>query len=149
MPTVSLIDVATYLPENRVPAEYYANYAGTDDLRDNLMFRAPEFRHHADKDWTNVDMVEQAAAALVKRHGADVLADVDVLLTHSQLPDLPILGSGGEVAHRLGMDPEWIIDVHNGGCAERNGRIRSYPEAGRAKRRSIANCGPEFRRYSQ
>jgi 3-oxoacyl-[acyl-carrier-protein] synthase-3 len=116
-PTVSLVDVATYLPENRVPAEYYAKFAGADDLRDNLMFRAPEYRHHADKDWTSVDMVEQAATDLVKRHGADVLAEVDVLLTHSQLPDLPILGSGGEVAHRLGMNPEWIIDVHNGGCA--------------------------------
>lgn len=116
-PTISLIDVGTYLPENRVPAEYFAKFAGNDDLRDNLMFRAPEFRHHADKDWTNVDMVEQAAATLVKRHGDDVLADVDVLLTHSQLPDLPIVGAGGEIAHRLGMRPEWIIDVHNGGCA--------------------------------
>lgn len=116
-PTVSLLDVATYLPENRVPADYYAKFAGTDDLRDNLMFRAPEYRHHCDEEWTNVDMVERAAANLVKRHGSDVLAEVDVLLTHAQLPDLPILGSGGEVAHRLGMTPEWIIDVHNGGCA--------------------------------
>ena len=40
-PTVSLIDVATYLPENRVPAEWYARYASTDDLRDNPMFRPP------------------------------------------------------------------------------------------------------------
>ena len=46
-----------------------------------------------------------------------MLADVDVLLTHSQMPDLPIVGAGGEVAHRLGMNPEVIIDVHNGGCA--------------------------------
>jgi 3-oxoacyl-[acyl-carrier-protein] synthase III len=115
--TVSLIDVSTYLPENRVPAEYYANFAGTDDLRDNLMFRAPEYRHHVEKDKSNVDMVELAVNGLVERHGEQVLADVDVLLTHSQLPDLPIVGAGGEVAHRLGMNPEWIIDVHNGGCA--------------------------------
>ncbi|MGB3484645.1 MAG: ketoacyl-ACP synthase III family protein [Mycobacterium sp.] len=117
MTAVSLMDVSTYLPANRVPAQYYADFAGTDDLRENLMFRAPEYRHHVEKDWTNVDMVEQAAAGLLGRHGADVLADVDVLLTHSQLPDLPIVGAGGEVAHRLGMHPEWIIDVHNGGCA--------------------------------
>jgi 3-oxoacyl-[acyl-carrier-protein] synthase-3 len=116
-PAVSLIDVSTYLPENRVPAEYYANFAGTDDLREHLMFRAPEYRHHAAKDESNVDMVERAAAGLLERHGPDVLADVDILLTHSQLPDLPMLGSGGEVAHRLGMNPELIIDVHNGGCA--------------------------------
>jgi 3-oxoacyl-[acyl-carrier-protein] synthase III len=59
---VSLIDVATYLPANRVPAEYYANFAGVDDLRSNLMFRAPEFRHHSDIAESNVDMVERAAA---------------------------------------------------------------------------------------
>ncbi len=114
---VSLVDVSTYLPENRVPAEYFAKYAGTDDLRDNLMFRAPEYRHHAGVEVSNVDMIERAVAGLVERHGEDMLADVDVLLTHSQLPDLPVLGCGGEVAHRLGMSPEWIIDVHNGGCA--------------------------------
>jgi 3-oxoacyl-[acyl-carrier-protein] synthase-3 len=114
---VSLIDVATYLPENRVPAEWYAKFAGTDDLRENLMFRAPEYRHHAAFAETNADMIVRAADGLVQRHGADVLADVDVLLTHSQMPDLPIVGSGGEVAHRLGMNPSYIIDVHNGGCA--------------------------------
>lgn len=115
--SVSLVDVATYLPENRVPAEWYAQHAGTDDLRDNLMFRAPEYRHHAAFEESNVDMMERAAQRLAERHGLDVLTDVDVLLTHSQMPDLPIVGAGGEVAHRLGMNPEYIIDVHNGGCA--------------------------------
>ena len=117
MSAVSLADVSVYLPENRVPAQYYADFAGTDDLRDNLMFRAPEYRHHVDPALSNVDMIAAATTGLLERHGADVLADVDVLLTHSQLPDLPIVGAGGEVAHRLGIDPEWIIDVHNGGCA--------------------------------
>lgn len=116
-PTVSLVDVSSYLPENEVPAEWYAKFAGTDDLRDNLMFRAPEFRRHAAYEESNVDMMVRAADGLLARHGADVLADVDVLLTHSQLPDLPIVGGGGELAHRLGMTPETIIDVHNGGCA--------------------------------
>ena len=114
---VSLLDVSTYLPENRVPAQYFANFADTDDLRDNLMFRAPEYRHHVAKNVSNVDMVEHAVAGLLARHGPEVLADVDILLTHSQLPDLPIVGCGGEVAHRLDINPEWIIDVHNGGCA--------------------------------
>jgi 3-oxoacyl-[acyl-carrier-protein] synthase III len=35
-PTVSLVDVSTYLPENRVSAEYYANFARTDELRENF-----------------------------------------------------------------------------------------------------------------
>jgi 3-oxoacyl-[acyl-carrier-protein] synthase-3 len=116
-PTVSLIDVATYLPENRVPADWYTRFSGNDDLRDNPMFRPPDYRRHAAVDESNVDMIERATAALVARRGPEVLKDVDVLLTHSQLPDLPILGAGGEVASRLGISPEWIIDVHNGGCA--------------------------------
>jgi 3-oxoacyl-[acyl-carrier-protein] synthase III len=116
-PTVSLRDVSTYLPPNRVPAQWYARYAGTDDLRNNVMFRAPAFRHHAAFEESNVDMMVAAAKGLVARHGADVLADVDVLLTHSQMPDLPIVGAGGELAHRLGMHPDSVIDVHNGGCA--------------------------------
>ena len=115
-PTVSLLDVATYLPPERVPAEWYAQFAGADELRDNLMFRAPQFRHHAAFEETNVDMMVSATEGLRARHG-DVLTDVDVLLTHSQLPDLPILGAGGALARRLGIDPRFVIDVHNGGCA--------------------------------
>jgi 3-oxoacyl-[acyl-carrier-protein] synthase-3 len=114
---VSLIDVSTYLPGEPIGAEYYAQFGGSDDLRDNLMFRAPEFRRHAGFDESNVDMIERAVAGLVDRHGSDLLADIDVLITHSQIPDLPIVGAGGEVAHRLGINPEYIIDVHNGGCA--------------------------------
>ncbi|GAT15171.1 3-oxoacyl-ACP synthase III family protein [Mycolicibacterium thermoresistibile] len=116
-PTVSLVDVASYLPENRMPASWYAEHAESDDLRDNPMFAPPEYRHHSAIDESNVDMIERAAAGLLGRYGPDVLRDVDVLLTHSQMPDLPIVGAGGEVAHRLGMNPEWIIDVHNSGCA--------------------------------
>ncbi len=116
-PTVSLIDIATYLPENRVPAAYYEQFAESNDMRDSPMFAPPEYRHHAAIDESNVDMIERATAGLVARHGPEVLEDVDVLLTHSQMPDLPIIGAGGEVAHRLGMTPQWIIDVHNSGCA--------------------------------
>lgn len=116
-PTVSLIDVSTYLPENRVPADWYTSQSGADDMRDNPMFSPPEYRHHSGIDESNVDMIEQATSGLVARHGPDVLTDVDVLLTHSQMPDLPIVGAGGEVAHRLGMKPQLIIDVHNSGCA--------------------------------
>lgn len=115
--TVSLVDIATYLPENRVPAEWYTSQSGDDSLQDSPMFAPPEHRHHSGIDESNVDMMERATADLVARNGAEVLEDVDVLLTHSQMPDLPIVGAGGELAHRLGMTPEWIIDVHNGGCA--------------------------------
>src|SRR6516165_5330045 len=103
--TVSLLDVSTYLPGQPVGADYYAQFADTDDLRDNVMFRAPRFRHHVGADETAIDMVQRAAEGLVQRHGPDVLAEVDVLITHTQLPDMPFYGGGGGMANRLGMKP--------------------------------------------
>src|ERR1700741_3330683 len=94
---VSLIDLSTYLPGEPVGAEYYAQFADSDDLRDNLMFRAP--------------------AGLIERHGQDAITNVDVLITHTQVPDMPFYGGGGGMAHRLGMKPNWVLDIHNGGCA--------------------------------
>ena len=114
---ISLIDISTYLPEKRVSADYYAQFASTDDLRGSSMFRVPKFRHHAAKDETNTDMVERAATGLLARHGRSVLAGVDILLTHSQKPDAFFHGAGGGIAHRLGITPRIVLDLHNGGCA--------------------------------
>lgn len=116
-PAVSLTDVSTYLPGEPISADYYAQFAGSDELRDNLMFRAPKFRHHVAEDETAIDMVERAAAGLIERHGQDIISNIDVLITHTQLPDVPFYGAGGGMAHRLGMRPSWVLDLHNGGCA--------------------------------
>jgi 3-oxoacyl-[acyl-carrier-protein] synthase III len=116
-PTVSLTDVSTYLPGEPIGADYYAQFAGEDALAANAMFRAPKFRHHVGADETAIDMVEQAAAGVVERHGQDVISNVDVLITHTQMPDMPFYGAGGGIAHRLGMRPNWVLDLHNGGCA--------------------------------
>src|SRR6185312_9768103 len=83
--TVSLLDISTYLPGAPVSADYYAGHAETDELRENVMFKAPKFRHHVDKDETAIDMVERAAAGLVERHGQDTIANIDILITHVQL----------------------------------------------------------------
>ncbi|MYR06515.1 3-oxoacyl-ACP synthase [Gordonia sp. SID5947] len=112
-----LVDLATYLPENRVSAEYFAQFAESDDLVGNVMFRAPAFRHHAADGETSADMMLSAARVLTERHGDAFFDDVDVVLTHSQLPEVPVRGCGGEVAHRLGLRPSTVLDVHNGGCA--------------------------------
>lgn len=116
-PDVHLLDLASYLPENRVPADYFAQYAENDELAGNMMFRAPAYRHHAADGETSADMICAAARTLLQRNGDDALDEVDVLLTHSQLPEVPIRGCGGEVAHRLGLRPDTVLDVHNGGCA--------------------------------
>nr|WP_273732927.1 3-oxoacyl-[acyl-carrier-protein] synthase III C-terminal domain-containing protein [Mycolicibacterium septicum] len=114
---VSLIDVSTYLPGDPIGADYYAGFAESDELAENVMFRAPKFRHHVAPEETAIDMVERAAAGLIERHGSDVITGADVLITHTQLPDMPFYGGGGGMAHRLGMKPDWVIDLHNGGCA--------------------------------
>jgi 3-oxoacyl-[acyl-carrier-protein] synthase III len=116
-PSVSLIDVSSYLPGEPIGADYYAQFAGSDELRDNLMFRAPKYRHHVGPDETAIDMVERAAQGLIERHGRDVIENIDVLITHTQVPDMPFYGGGGGIAHRLGMRPSWVLDLHNGGCA--------------------------------
>jgi 3-oxoacyl-[acyl-carrier-protein] synthase-3 len=114
---VSLTDISTYLPGEPISADYYVQFAESDELKDNVMFRAPKFRHHVAKDESAIDMVERAAAGLIERHGQDAIANVDVLITHTQLPDQPFYGAGGGIAHRLGMKPNWVLDLHNGGCA--------------------------------
>jgi len=116
-PGVSLVDVSSYLPGEPIGADYYAQFAESDDLRDNVMFRGPSFRHHVKADETAIDMVERATQGLIDRHGRDVIENVDILITHSQLPDTPFYGAGGGIAHRLGMHPDWVLDLHNGGCA--------------------------------
>lgn len=116
-PTVSLADVSSYLPGPPIPADYYAQFAESDDLRDSVMFRAPRFRHHVAAGESAVDMAERAAQGLIERHGPDAIAGVDVLITHTQVPDMPFYGAGGGIAHRLGMRPDWVLDLHNGGCA--------------------------------
>lgn len=116
-PTVSLLDVASYLPENRVPTEYFTQFSRSERMAKNVMFRSPKYRHHVARDETAVDMIERATAPLIARHGGDTVHNVDVLLTHVQLPDNPVLGCGPEVARRLGLRPDWVIDIHNGGCA--------------------------------
>jgi 3-oxoacyl-[acyl-carrier-protein] synthase-3 len=115
---VSLTDVASYLPGDPVPAAFYTDHPGAEDkLRDHPMFKVPPSRHHVAPDETNADMVERAVQPLIERHGRAEIRGVDVLLVHSQLPDLPFVGAGTEVARRLGLNPEWLVDVANAGCA--------------------------------
>ncbi|MBL1078202.1 3-oxoacyl-ACP synthase [Nocardia sp. 2] len=115
--TISLLDVAGYLPENRVPADYFAQFLDPEEDISHLMFKAPKFRHHIAPGETAADMAERAVAPILERQGRDALREVDILIVHTQLPEMPIFGNGGEVAARLGINPEWMIDLHNGGCA--------------------------------
>lgn len=114
---VSLVDVSSYLPGKPIGTEYFTQYSHSDRMAKNVMFRSPKTRHHVAPGESAVDMIERATAGLIARHGAETIAAVDVLLTHTQLPDIPVLGAGPETARRLGLKPKVVLDVHNGGCA--------------------------------
>lgn len=113
---VSIVDIASYLPGEPVPTNYFTRFSHSDRLAKNVMFRSPKTRYHIAPEETAVDMAEQAVSVLRKRHGTEMVDDIDVLLTHTQLPDNPALGCGPELARRLGIRPGWISDIHNGGC---------------------------------
>ncbi|MGQ4420910.1 hypothetical protein ACN6LA_001396, partial [Streptomyces sp. SAS_269] len=55
MTTVSLTDVASYLPGEPVPAEFYTDFPGAEDkLRNHPMFKVPPLRHHVARDAAQV-----------------------------------------------------------------------------------------------
>ncbi|SCE86855.1 3-oxoacyl-[acyl-carrier-protein] synthase-3 [Micromonospora echinospora] len=123
MSPVSLVDVGSYLPERRVTVDFYG---GDDDaLRESVMFKSPRYRRHVAPGESAVDMIEKAARPVLDRAAARGDGPLDVLLTNVQLPDLPWTGAGSAVAHRLGQDPDWVLDVHNGGCASFVHMLRS------------------------
>jgi 3-oxoacyl-[acyl-carrier-protein] synthase III len=112
MTAVSLLGVASYLPERVVSNDYFA----ADTAARKGMFRAPSSRRHVARDEMAVDMIERAGRRLVDRLNLDPARDVDVLFTNVTVPDQPFTGCGAEVAHRLGARPRWVIDLHNAGC---------------------------------
>lgn len=114
-----IVGLASYLPENRVPADYFREFADDDSrtVTQNPMFAPPAFRHHAASGESNTDMMCAAIDRLRAQVGDEAIAGADVLLSHSQLPDLPVVGCGGDVARRLGISPSLVLDLHNGGCA--------------------------------
>ncbi|MBA0053330.1 3-oxoacyl-ACP synthase [Streptomyces sp. AJS327] len=122
MKTVSLMELASYLPGEPVPTEYFLQYqreSGTldEESEEHQMFRAPAHRHHVSRDETPADMMERAGRTLLDRIGPDEASTIDVVLTNALLPEVFFTGAGAEVAHRLGLRTDWVIDAHNGGCA--------------------------------
>ncbi|MGW3655785.1 3-oxoacyl-ACP synthase III family protein [Streptomyces sp. NPDC005151] len=118
MKPVSLLELASYLPGEPVSTEYFLQHQDQDAvLAGHTMFKAPRYRHQVSRDETPADMMEKAALTLRERIGADTFGGIDVVLTNSLLPEVPFTGPGAEVAHRLGLRAEWVIDAHNGGCA--------------------------------
>jgi 3-oxoacyl-[acyl-carrier-protein] synthase-3 len=112
MKPISLIGVASYLPETVVGNDFCAPGAGAR----RGMFTAPTTRRHVAHDQTAASMIEQAARRLVAKLSLDAARDIDILFTNVALPDQAFTGCGAEVAERIGCRPRWIIDLHNTGC---------------------------------
>jgi len=113
MRTISLIDVASYMPRQVVDNEFFLNGA---DEHVHTMFRGVKRRHHVSADESAVFMIDQASRRLAEKLNLNLARDVDVLITNVTCPDMPFTGCGATVAHTLGCRPKWVLDMHNGGC---------------------------------
>jgi 3-oxoacyl-[acyl-carrier-protein] synthase-3 len=112
MKTVSLLGVASDLPDRVVTNDFFA--AGAAGRRG--MFTAPTTRRHVGPEDTAADAIARAAARLFAKLDLTPARDVDLLFTNVTVPDQPFTGCGAEVADRLGLRPRRVIDLHNAGC---------------------------------
>lgn len=118
MQPVGIVDFGSYLPEKVVGPEFFLDEdSAPDPMANSPLFKVPPTRHHVAPDEQAADMIAKAARPVFARLGRDPAAGVDVLITNVLLPDELFTGIGARAAHRLGMSPEWIVDLHNGGCA--------------------------------
>ncbi len=113
MKTISLIDVASYMPRQVVDNDFFSS---GDDESVHAMFRGVKHRHHVSADESAVYMIDQASRRLAEKLNLNLATDVDILITNVTCPDMPFTGCGATVAHTLGCRPKWILDIHNGGC---------------------------------
>jgi 3-oxoacyl-[acyl-carrier-protein] synthase-3 len=114
MKTVSLVGAASYLPPRIVDNAFFQD---GDSERAHAMFRGVKQRHHVTRDETASGMIVHAARKLADRLNLDLQKDVDILMTNVSTPDQPFTGCGADVGRALGCRPEWVLDLHNGGCA--------------------------------
>jgi 3-oxoacyl-[acyl-carrier-protein] synthase-3 len=113
MKTVSLIGASSYMPRQIVDNAFFQD--GPEE-RAHVMFRGVKQRHHVSRDETARVMIVEAARKLADRLNLNLQKDVDVLMTNVTSPDQPFTGCGADVGRALGCRPDWILDLHNGGC---------------------------------
>lgn len=116
MSALGIVGLGSYLPKTVVDVDFFRDpAAGPDPLANSPLFKAPKERRHVAAGERAAAMVEAAVRPMFERLGGEPA--VDILLTNVLLPDTPFTGCGAEAADLLGLRPEWIIDLHNGGCA--------------------------------
>lgn len=113
MKSISLAGAASYLPRRIVDNSFFQQ---SEEEQPHAMFRGVRQRHHAASDETAETMIVLAARKLAERLNLNLQKDVDILLTNVTTPDQPFTGCGASVGKALGCRPDWIFDLHNGGC---------------------------------
>jgi 3-oxoacyl-[acyl-carrier-protein] synthase-3 len=114
---VSVAGVGAYLPEKVVGLDFFFDGPPPDDpMLHSPLVGPPPLRHHVAPDQRASDMIHRAATPLLKRLGI-AATDIDILLTNVLVPDELFTGCGAETAALLGCAPEWMLDLHNTGCA--------------------------------
>jgi 3-oxoacyl-[acyl-carrier-protein] synthase-3 len=113
MKTVSLVGAASYLPRRVVENSFFQQ---EDQEQPHAMFRGVKQRHHASADESAEMMIVEASRKLAGRLNINLQKDVDILMTNVTTPDQPFTGCGASVGKALGCRPDWIMDLHNGGC---------------------------------
>jgi 3-oxoacyl-[acyl-carrier-protein] synthase-3 len=138
--TISLADVASYLPDKVVDNAYFT---GDPDAPTHPMFRGTRLRRHIAPDQFASEMIARAGRKIVERMNLDPERDIDVIVTNVSLPDQPFTGCGAVVAKRLGARPRHILDMANGGCISfvfMLEQVRALFAAGSAKTALICNA---------
>ena len=102
-------------------------FAGSDELREDTYVPArppPAITLHPTR--PAIDMVERAAQGLIEGHGRDTIENVDILITHTQLPDRPVLRRGRRDRPPVGMQSTsaWIFTT---GDVRRSCRASTSP----------------------
>jgi len=113
MKTISVVGAASYLPQRVVDNAFFEQ---SEEQQPHAMFRGVKQRHHVTRNETSDAMIVEAARKLADRLNLNLTRDVEILLTNVTAPDQPFTGCGATVGKALGCHPQWIIDLHNGGC---------------------------------
>ncbi|MEU5977244.1 3-oxoacyl-[acyl-carrier-protein] synthase III C-terminal domain-containing protein [Streptomyces sp. NPDC047315] len=142
-PAVGIVGTGSYLPHEPIDLEHYLA-AGLElsPMDRGPLFRPPQRRHHVKPGDRASELIERAALPMFDRLGLDPARHVDLLLTNVLLPDDLFTGSGADTAHRLGIAPRTVLDVHNGGCASFQYMMEiaaTFVGAGRARGVLVAN----------
>jgi 3-oxoacyl-[acyl-carrier-protein] synthase III len=105
--------IETAFPGNIVDNSFFGeNIANTA----NVMFAGAQYRRHISRKQKASDLITEASMKLIARFGLDPAADIDMILTNVSVPDEVFTGCGAVVAHKTGVKPKHIYDIHNAGC---------------------------------